>query len=190
MWDTDLGGWDVDFVINRGEGAIYFRQGFTFTNTFYGVAATSTVPVSLTPGVKYLLCDQLVEVGTWEDTVGTPPVEGSQVFIYNNQTGVYVTYTFHQGGWQPGVPSLPIGVSAFFGINIGITLNCASNKTVQCGTAWDFDPPTWTNSCSGTNVILTVLSTVTNTSGYCGGAFDVTRTWQARGPARPTSTSS
>jgi hypothetical protein len=59
------------------------------------------------------------------------------------------------------------------------TLLCSSNKTVECGTQWSFDPPTWTNACSpppGTvsnGVILTVVSTVTN--GSCPQV--ITRTW-------------
>jgi hypothetical protein len=59
-------------------------------------------------------------------------------------------------------------------------LLCASNKTVECGTTWSFNPPTWTNACSpppGTpsnGVILTVISTVTN--GTCPQV--ITRTWQ------------
>src|SRR5437667_1134203 len=26
----------------------------------------------------------------------------------------------------------------------GFSLICATNKTVECGTSWSFDPPTWT----------------------------------------------
>ncbi|HWX21974.1 MAG TPA: HYR domain-containing protein [Candidatus Binatia bacterium] len=61
------------------------------------------------------------------------------------------------------------------------TLLCATNKTVQCGSTWSFDPPTWTNNCSpppGTpsnGVIVTVISTITN--GTCPEV--ITRTWQA-----------
>src|ERR1017187_5779360 len=54
-------------------------------------------------------------------------------------------------------------------------LICASNKTVQCGTAWAFDPPTATDACSGSNVTLSVVGTVTN--GACSQT--VTRTWLA-----------
>ena len=54
-------------------------------------------------------------------------------------------------------------------------LTCAPGKSVVCGSAWDFDPPTALDACSGTNVIVTVLSTVTN--GTCPGS--VTRTWVA-----------
>jgi hypothetical protein len=58
------------------------------------------------------------------------------------------------------------------------TITCSStNKTVELGTAWNFDAPTATD-LSGTATI-TVVSTITNTSGHCGSSFDATRTWQA-----------
>ena len=58
---------------------------------------------------------------------------------------------------------------------IGGTLICATNKIVQCGANWDFDPPTVMNDCSGaTNLIPTVLTTITN--GIC--PQEITRTWQ------------
>src|SRR5207245_5610104 len=37
--------------------------------------------------------------------------------------------------------------------------------------------PTASDTCG--NVTITVLGTVTNTVGHCGGTFDVTRTWRA-----------
>ena len=49
-------------------------------------------------------------------------------------------------------------------------LLCASNKTVECGTMWDFDAPTYTNACCphpgspSNGVTVTFLSTVTNGS--------------------------
>ncbi len=59
------------------------------------------------------------------------------------------------------------------------TLLCATNKTVECGSTWTFDPPTWTNACpppAGTapNVVVTVVSTTTN--GTCPQM--ITQTWQ------------
>src|ERR1700683_1702995 len=54
-------------------------------------------------------------------------------------------------------------------------ITCASNKTVTCGAAWSFDAPTATDACSGMNVPVTVVSTVT--SGTCPQVF--TRTWLA-----------
>ena len=54
---------------------------------------------------------------------------------------------------------------------------CASNKVVECGTAWSFDPPFAFDDCSATNVLVSVVSTVTNAG--CGGTFTATRTWAA-----------
>src|SRR5439155_13063445 len=39
-------------------------------------------------------------------------------------------------------------------------ITCATNKTVECGSAWTFDPPTASDTC-GTNTI-TIVSTTTN----------------------------
>src|SRR6185295_13509732 len=62
---------------------------------------------------------------------------------------------------------------------IAPTLDCSNstNKTVQIGTAWTFDPPTATDN-SGSNTI-SIVSTVTNIAGHCGNTFDATRTWVA-----------
>lgn len=54
-------------------------------------------------------------------------------------------------------------------------LVCASNRTVECGSAWEFDAPTASDECSGTNLTLSVLDTTT--SGVCPQVF--TRTWLA-----------
>ena len=54
-------------------------------------------------------------------------------------------------------------------------LICAPDKTVQCGSGWTFDAPAATDACSGSNVTLSVVSTVTN--GACSQT--VTRTWLA-----------
>jgi hypothetical protein len=51
---------------------------------------------------------------------------------------------------------------------------CPPNKTVECGTAWNFDDPQATNSCCGTNVMLVIVNTTTN--GFCPQL--ITRTWQ------------
>jgi hypothetical protein len=59
---------------------------------------------------------------------------------------------------------------------------CASNKTVQCGSTWTFDPPGWTNACCpnpgtpGNGVTIFFINTVTN--GTCPQV--ITRTWMGR----------
>src|SRR5205085_2648919 len=57
------------------------------------------------------------------------------------------------------------------------TLTCVPNKTVECTSAWSFDAPTAADTCG--NVAITILNTVTNTTGHCGNTFDATRTWRA-----------
>ena len=64
---------------------------------------------------------------------------------------------------------------------------CATNKTVQCGTPWTFDAPTATDACSGTNVTITILNTVTNGSAC---ALAITRTWLATDTCGNTNTCS
>ena len=43
-------------------------------------------------------------------------------------------------------------------------ISCATNKTVQCGTAWTFDPPTSISACC-TNLTIIPLFTLTNSTG-------------------------
>ena len=62
-------------------------------------------------------------------------------------------------------------------------LACATNKVVECGSTWDFDEPVASDACSGTNVTVSVLDTVTN-----GLLF--TRTWVAMDPVGNTNTCS
>ena len=54
-------------------------------------------------------------------------------------------------------------------------LTCATNKTVECASVWSFDAPGASDTCGGTNVTVSVLSTVTN--GSCPQL--ITRTWRA-----------
>jgi hypothetical protein len=49
------------------------------------------------------------------------------------------------------------------------------NRTVECGTPWAFTTPAATDNCEGTEVIVSVVSTVTNEMG-CGR--EIIRTWR------------
>jgi hypothetical protein len=53
---------------------------------------------------------------------------------------------------------------------------CAPNKTVECGSLWDFDTPIALDACCGNNVAVAVLSDVNSGSAY---PRIYTRTWQA-----------
>jgi hypothetical protein len=41
-------------------------------------------------------------------------------------------------------------------------ITCATNKTVQCGSAWSFDAPSASDVCCGTTVTIAVTGTITN----------------------------
>jgi hypothetical protein len=49
------------------------------------------------------------------------------------------------------------------------------NKTVECGAAWSFDPPTAFDSADGTPLVATLISTTTNGAGRL---FSATCTWE------------
>src|SRR6185295_13713566 len=57
------------------------------------------------------------------------------------------------------------------------SLTCAPNQVVECGVPFDFTPPTVIDVCRGTNVLVEIVSTVTNAT--CGRTFFATRTWKA-----------
>ena len=95
----------------------------------------------------------------------------------------YVTYTY-LASWNPSTPSWPAGTSVFVSVQPNtnclpctnsLSVVCASNKTVACGSNWVFDPITATNACCGTNITIAVQSTVTNI-GLCLSTY--TRIWR------------
>ena len=55
---------------------------------------------------------------------------------------------------------------------------CAPNTVVQCGTPWNFTRPSASDLCSGTNVQIRIVSTMTN-AGVCPAIIVATRTWEA-----------
>jgi hypothetical protein len=82
------------------------------------------------------------------------------------QAGLYSVAVSNLYGHQ-------VSTSATLAVVVGPTLACGSDRTVELGTAWDFDSPTAT----GSNVTVSVLNTTTNP--VCGDAYDATRSWLA-----------
>ena len=66
-------------------------------------------------------------------------------------------------------------------------ITCAADATVECGAAWSFTGPTASDACSGNDVTVTIVSTVTNS---VTGGYAVTRTWQATDPCTNSATCS
>jgi uncharacterized repeat protein (TIGR01451 family) len=63
--------------------------------------------------------------------------------------------------------------TATLSVSAAPAISCSTNKTVEAGSSWTFDPPT-------ANYPVTIVSTVTNPVGQC--AFQATRTWQTTDP--------
>ncbi|MEY2410168.1 MAG: large repetitive protein, partial [Verrucomicrobiota bacterium] len=57
-------------------------------------------------------------------------------------------------------------------------ITCAFDKIVQCGVSWTFDAPTASDPCSGTNVTIRIVGTITNTA-VCPAKLIAVRTWEA-----------
>jgi len=208
VYFTEVGWVDFDtgepivLTLTPGEGALFFNPGAAHTTVYF--TGTPHVPVLPPPqacgcGQTNALSLQADGIGTFENITGRPPVEGSQVRRFSSQTQGYDVYTFTEGAWfseatgDPIVPIVNFRESALFYtpcITNCITLQCASNLVVECGSAWNFTPPTGVTCCgrSVTNVVLSpvfdpavgaltniVLGTVTN--GFCPQS--ITRTWLA-----------
>jgi hypothetical protein len=60
---------------------------------------------------------------------------------------------------------------------IAPVITCPPNRTIECGMEWGFGTPTALDNCDGTNAVISVMSTVTNSQ--CGKTFVASRTWQA-----------
>ncbi len=62
-------------------------------------------------------------------------------------------------------------------------IHCQADKVVESGAAWAFDEPTATDACAGAVGNVVVIGTVTNSTGFCSGTYQVIRTWQAEDAA-------
>lgn len=149
---------------------------------FLDCSCLATQSVLITNACQAVVPDLCQFTNCYQSTVvPPPPLTCSQ----NPPPGTPVgpgTYTITVSVFVPGTPpqtcALPFQVNPPPGGCV-FTLNCASNKAVECGSAWTFDPPTYTNECPDPtggpgNVTLTVLSTTTN--GSC--PWTITQTWQ------------
>ena len=59
-----------------------------------------------------------------------------------------------------------------------VAISCSTNKTVELGSEWIFDPPTVSGGCGSTTLL--VVSTVTNSIvEACTNSYTATRTWRA-----------
>ena len=136
-WDPDTGWDNPSMTIPPGEGAVLYIPGPNpYTNVFTGTPHVPVLPISLTPGQFYFLSDQTLEVGSYESIVGTPPVEGSTVYLYTNQVALtnfnaWDVHTFSAGSWHPSAPVIPLGGAAMFRIDTNQVATAATPPTIS-----------------------------------------------------------
>ena len=111
-------------------------------------------------------------------TIGSPgyctqsPAPGTSV----GPGTTYITFTVTDNQGTVAQCLVPFNVTPAAGCLFALI--CPTNKTVECGSTWIFDPPTWTNACvppPGTpsnGVVLTIVGLATN--GTCPQIITVT----------------
>src|SRR5205823_2596744 len=158
-----------------GQGVVYVNNTGPQTVTFGGPPRCPAPPAPLCPcGTFSLVSYELDCLGTYENITGVAPDEGAKLQRWNGSG--FDTYTFTNAAWTPSIPVLNVGEAAYILVpcptNPCITLTCATNKTVPCGSNWDFDAPTniVDNCCTNYSVTST---TVTNNA----SCPVFTRTW-------------
>jgi hypothetical protein len=155
--------YEVSFHVSLAESSGYAidRMGAYFTGGQFLFG----------PQVQNPLNNFLADTNNWMLVQGTFTATGGQdqllIGNFSNDTN---TARITAGGSGPH--------AYYYVDDVTVKQICASlltNKTVPCGSAWSFDVPLVLDACCGTNVTLTILSTVTN--GTCPRT--ITRTWRA-----------
>jgi hypothetical protein len=162
--------YQVSFHVSRAEiyaaaiaevGA-YFSSGPIISNGYTGVL--NFVPQVVNPSTNLLL-----------STTGWMLVQGT--FVAAGGESYLTLGNFLPDAGTTVVPAsgLYSNMTYYYFDDVSLETLCpatVTNKIVQCGTPWTFDPPTPFDQCSGTNVSVAV-SDVTN--GVCPQV--ITRTW-------------
>ena len=186
----DGGGTLANVTWNPGRGMILdVPVGAPVAITLYGTpVATPSVPPTNYCGCNLysLIGPQDPSSSTYQGVTGMAPADGAQVYrhiagqpIYPFQSPNYTVFTYNNGLWSPGDPTLPTtnAEAAIYYVpcatNPCITMSCTGDKTVPCGTIWNFDAPTNIVDSCCTNYLVN-FTTVTNSFGC---PLVVVRTW-------------
>lgn len=146
-------------------------NGLGASNDSFGTTLTSTGTLTVLwidpNGATTTVPDGTMLFGVRLHLVG-PAAATSSVSINDKPTAIVA-------GDENGA-ALPVTInSGTLNIDRTLIVTCATNKTVECGSAWNFDSPMPTDSCGGLPVTINILSTITN-SMSCG--YTATRTWE------------
>ncbi len=184
---TGVGWLDPSFnpstdTLDLGEGFVLNNPGAAFTLTIQGCDPAGCLLPCL-PSTNLNDCVLVGRYGigtaTWMNLSRCDPECGTRVSIWDSTNQVFGDYDYVNGVWTPQIPVLAVGESAFVCLLANtncceLQVLCASNKVVECGTAWTFDSPTVLANCC-TNFTLEIVSTLTNRSDPCETL--ITRSW-------------
>jgi hypothetical protein len=175
IWDYNSGG--TQMVLAPGEGFVLSNPGAAFTITFTGCEPDCGPPCEPLSG--FSLVGRIgIGTATYTNLFSCPPVCGTQVRVWNPTNQVFSDFDYVNGAWTPQAPLLAVGHSAFVAVlaNTNCCTNsavviCAGDKTVPCGSAWHFDPPTVSAACCS-NLVMTLLSSNRISDEACRSMFE------------------
>ena len=110
-----FGSWDNEITLNPGGGAILRNSGEPFTLTLTGTPVLPALPRALSTGYNLVARPDLGP-GTFGNTVGSPPTEGTVVYQFNPSIGGdasdlesagFRSYAFIGGTWESEYEALP-----------------------------------------------------------------------------------
>lgn len=181
VYDEISATWSPTGPLRAGDGAWIYSpvaQTIVFTGQIPSPPPAVARPTS--SGVRFV-SDRWPVASTFDEVMGYAPITGDTVFLYDGAfpgltNPPTTTHVFSNGVWNPSLPLLPPGKSMWVGsAPLSSLVHCPTNKTVECGTAWDFDPPTPAGGCCS-NVTISIVDTKTNGTGC---SLVITRNWQA-----------
>jgi hypothetical protein len=153
----------------------------------FDLAFKLTTPTNQCPLPVLQCSNQVIECGTtW--AIAPPPVVDQCCFPPNpviplgapvtNSTACSQVITL---AWQytdcQGRTVNCTETTTIMDTNPPVLLNCGSNMTVPCGSAWAFTAPTAQYLCSGSNAVVSIIANMTNTINACTNVY--VRTWAA-----------
>jgi hypothetical protein len=185
-------------VTNRVEGDC--AANFTATRTWVATdicgnsnTCSQTITVrDTTPPTLLCAGDRTVEIGT--DWAFEPPTAGAgaTVVILSTVTNVSGLCGFQAIRRWAATDACGNSNTCSQTVTVVDTtppvIVCSTNKIVEAGTPWNFDPPNATDNGGG--VTVAIVNTETNISEGCANTFTATRTWRATDDCGLTATCS
>jgi hypothetical protein len=107
----EFGAWsNPDQTLEPGEGAfIHYLGNSPLVLTFLGQVTQGRLINSLPSGYS-IISSQVPQAGVIDTNLGFPVDDGDTVYLYNNASGAFTTYTYDFGVWNTP-PSLSLGQS-------------------------------------------------------------------------------